>query len=636
MADISTITVNNTTYNLKDAFARPHLVYYVRGTQTASTNLWTGNLPYVDELYEGLTIAYFLPFAGTSTAAKLTLTLKDGTNTDQIPVYLSGKDTISTGQPVNSIWEYVYQTVTVSGVNYTGWFSIRAYDTNSNTTDIVNLYQGSAAYQANSAVYRYQLLFQMNENELTPLNNNSNATGTSKTMLTNVEFDPFGYVFYYNSTTAVSAGGNMTTTLYYQRNTVDLRYTFNCGQTLTAHKMFYLKLSLQSNGKVKIANATPWTHDLPNTNDGYLYMLLGRTYSTYQFELFKEHPIYYHDGTSLRQYVRPDLATSSNPGLMSAADKAKLDGIDPGSGYELPIASSSTLGGIKVGTNLSINSSSGVLSATDTKYTATTTSIGSASAGTAIKANNITSWSTGTLPTLGTAIPADDITSWSTGTLPTLGTAIPADDITSWSTGTLPTLGTAIATDDITSWSTGTLPTLGTAISADDITSWSTGTLPTLGSAIPADDITSWSTGTLPSATVQNEVLTITFGTLPALEYTAKSIPNVTGVGTLPALGYTSRSIPNVTGVGTLPALDYTARSIPNVTAVGTLPTLGYTSKSIPNVTSVGTLPTLEYTAKSIPNVTSVGTLPALSHSEKTIPNITVSTTTVVKGITAS
>ena len=264
--------------------------------------------------------------------------------------------------------------------------------------------------------------------------------------------------------------------------------------------------------------------------------------------------------------------------------------------YTLPIASSSTLGGIKVGTNLSINGS-GVLSATNTKYTASTTSIGSASAGTAIKANNITAWSTGTLPTLGTAISADDITSWSTGTLPKLGTAL--------------------AADDITNWSTGTLPTLGTAISADDITSWSTGTLPTLGSAIPADDITSWSAGTLPSATVQDEILTITFGTLPSLQYTAKSIPNITGVGTLPTLDYTSKSIPNVTSVGTLPALEYTARSIPNVT-------------------SVGTLPALEYTAKSIPNVTGIGTLPSLTHSEKNIPNITVTAKTVVTGITES
>ena len=38
--------------------------------------------------------------------------------------------------------------------------------------------------------------------------------------------------------------------------------------------------------------------------------------------------------------------------------------------YNLPIASASTLGGIKVGTNLSIDSTTGVLSATDTTYSA--------------------------------------------------------------------------------------------------------------------------------------------------------------------------------------------------------------------------------------------------------------------------
>ena len=65
-------------------------------------------------------------------------------------------------------------------------------------------------------------------------------------------------------------------------------------------------------------------------------------------------------------------ASTSAAGLMSAADKSKLDGIAAGANaYSLPIASSSALGGIKVGTNLSINSS-GVLSATDTTYSAAT------------------------------------------------------------------------------------------------------------------------------------------------------------------------------------------------------------------------------------------------------------------------
>ncbi len=54
-------------------------------------------------------------------------------------------------------------------------------------------------------------------------------------------------------------------------------------------------------------------------------------------------------------------ATQSAAGLMSAADKAKLDGVATGANaYSLPTASSSTLGGVKIGSNLSI--SSGVLS----------------------------------------------------------------------------------------------------------------------------------------------------------------------------------------------------------------------------------------------------------------------------------
>ncbi len=56
-------------------------------------------------------------------------------------------------------------------------------------------------------------------------------------------------------------------------------------------------------------------------------------------------------------------ATTSFAGLMTASDKAKLDGIASGANnYSLPTASSSTLGGIKVGSNLTI-AADGTLSA---------------------------------------------------------------------------------------------------------------------------------------------------------------------------------------------------------------------------------------------------------------------------------
>ena len=59
-------------------------------------------------------------------------------------------------------------------------------------------------------------------------------------------------------------------------------------------------------------------------------------------------------------------ATQTVSGLFSASDKKKLDGIATGANaYSLPMAGPNTLGGVKVGNNLSIDAS-GVLSSTDT------------------------------------------------------------------------------------------------------------------------------------------------------------------------------------------------------------------------------------------------------------------------------
>lgn len=62
-------------------------------------------------------------------------------------------------------------------------------------------------------------------------------------------------------------------------------------------------------------------------------------------------------------------ATTSAAGLMSASDKSKLDGIASGANaYSLPTATSSTLGGVKTGSN--ITNSSGTISITKDNVTA--------------------------------------------------------------------------------------------------------------------------------------------------------------------------------------------------------------------------------------------------------------------------
>ena len=57
-----------------------------------------------------------------------------------------------------------------------------------------------------------------------------------------------------------------------------------------------------------------------------------------------------------------EVATTSTPGLISAADKVKLNGIaENANNYTLPIAKSDVLGGVKSGGDFTVNSSTGVV-----------------------------------------------------------------------------------------------------------------------------------------------------------------------------------------------------------------------------------------------------------------------------------
>lgn len=337
MADITQIQVGSTTYDIRDG---KHTIFIVKGTQTASTNAFKGDLLDIDELYEGLMIQYWLPFAGTSSSATLNLTLKNGVKTGAIPMYVSGTSRITTHQVANSYMIYVYHTIMISGTEYTGWWAQRAYDSNTTYSAFANLYHQNGAFVADSVIYRYQLLFHLDADRVTPLNNVSNSTGTSKAMLTDVTFDPFGEILYYITTTTISKDGVVgASNTCYAHGQVDLRYTFNCGSTLTQYKDVYIQVIMQSDGSCKIANSMPLVQDLPTTADGFHYIYLGRAGSAYQISLYPYHPVYYHDGTSLRKLENIDNATIANPGLMSAADKAKLDSLN----YSAPTFSNNTL-----------------------------------------------------------------------------------------------------------------------------------------------------------------------------------------------------------------------------------------------------------------------------------------------------
>ena len=192
-----------------------------------------------------------------------------------------------------------------STTNYTG---IGEYDAGNNglreTGDDTNIWQlrhNSGNFIVSTALYRYMLCLQKNETTLIPINAVNNSTATTKALTTDA-FNPFGQIVFYNSTTTINANSSVGASALFEQITFDLRYSFNTGTTLTAHKDVYMVAVPQSNGMAKL-HSTPITQILPTSENGLIYIHLGRAYSGYQIELYPVHPIYQYKNGSLRLYV---------------------------------------------------------------------------------------------------------------------------------------------------------------------------------------------------------------------------------------------------------------------------------------------------------------------------------------------
>lgn len=281
-------------------------VYYVEGPDTdATAGTWTGTISGVTEYYDGLTVLYVPHVAGKSSATYLNIN-----NLGAVQCYTTNTSALGTHYGAGTPILFTYHNAKWRRADYT----------TSDTTNICNIYHGGGNYVAHSQLYRYQLLFQMDDNTLTPMNNVSNAAGnTEKTILTNIEFDPFGNIFYYNSTTGVAADHAISgTALYYNINALNLGYSFNITTSvnaLTTHHPVFLKVLPQSNGKVKLASATPLVNSLPTANDAFWYIYLGRSVAANTMTLYPFHPVFRHDGTQIVEVTRPRITytTSAEP-----------------------------------------------------------------------------------------------------------------------------------------------------------------------------------------------------------------------------------------------------------------------------------------------------------------------------------
>ncbi len=120
----STLTAGDGIDIANDVISNTQGIEYIVGTQTAATSKWTG-VSTDETLKVGKIIAYYLPFAGTSTVATLALTMADGTTTREISLQYKPNSSVTTQFPAGSIIILVYDG--------TYWRVNASYDTDTNT-----------------------------------------------------------------------------------------------------------------------------------------------------------------------------------------------------------------------------------------------------------------------------------------------------------------------------------------------------------------------------------------------------------------------------------------------------------------------------------------------------------------------
>lgn len=192
---------------------------------------------------------------------------------------------------------FVYNEDRVSG----GCWDIY-YGYNSDTNTIAyNIRVNNSPGIMNKALYRYELMFTLPDGKLEPSNTTSNKPTTYTKALTTESFNPFEPIYYYSTTTTIAADAAASASYSYtQYASLDLRYAFNAGSTLTANKAIYLRCTPQGNCLVKLDGNDCLVQALPSTADGKVYLYLGKAYSTYQIWLSQNHPIYEYKGGTLK------------------------------------------------------------------------------------------------------------------------------------------------------------------------------------------------------------------------------------------------------------------------------------------------------------------------------------------------
>lgn len=249
----SSVSDGSITYSKLDSSVKYSLIPMVIGTQTSATASFTGVLNTISELYDGLTINYWLPYNPVGNPT-LNLTLSDASTTGAINIYWNGTTRLSSHYTAGSVINMTYRVnANINGTSYTGWWTSADYDSDSNTY---------SRYFSNILAH-------------TSITAGKIIVGTSSgydNLSAGVGFDISYPILYAGATLSTGSTGNIN---YISMHNVQISTTYSF--TATAYSMVYIKGTIS--GNIFTPATQVLTCTIPTSEDGYVYMSLGSVIS---------------------------------------------------------------------------------------------------------------------------------------------------------------------------------------------------------------------------------------------------------------------------------------------------------------------------------------------------------------------
>ena len=285
-------------------------IEYIVGTQTAATNLWTG-VTKESALVAGKSIAYYLPYAGNSTAATLDLTLAGGGTTGAKnirQVYSTSSNTgalstVTTHWPVGSVINMTYDG--------TQWL-ISNYNTNVNQIERMQHSNTCKAASANATGKSYAVASSTVVGYVQSL-------GGYQTVASGTVIDISHPILWGTGNVAASA---TFTNAYEVYPSCTLRNNV-ASWTGTQYAMAYLVGTISGNSFT--VDPTVFTSTEPTSEDGKFYIPLGQLYSAYQMAFRTTKDLYAFLDGKFRQVTPTEIVASQYIYKSCSMDVASLD-----------------------------------------------------------------------------------------------------------------------------------------------------------------------------------------------------------------------------------------------------------------------------------------------------------------------